>query len=129
MCCFTYGINRLASSPGSSQFFNVARRKTSESLACDQPTTVQSMGRVQIACGQCLSPSMQGTASTSGERMRRRNVSQMRHCPRAICTLPPTLPILCTVVGWSRAIRYQVFSRFSACNIEKLGGAWELGYQ
>ena len=77
----------LASSPGSSHFFNVARRKTRERawylIARDQPTTVQSMGRVQIARRQCLSPSMQGTASARGERMRRHNVSQVRHCRHA----------------------------------------------
>ena len=31
-------------------------------IALDQPTTVQSMGRVQIARRQCLHRSMQGTA-------------------------------------------------------------------
>ena len=55
------------------------------------------------------------------------NVSQVRHCPHAICIFPPTLPILSTVVGWSRAIRYQALSHFSVRNIEQLGGAWGRG--
>ena len=32
------------------------------------------------------------------------------------------------VTSLSRAIRYQALSRFSARNIEKLGGAWGRGY-
>ena len=96
----------LASSPGSSHFFNVARRKTRERawylIARDQPTTVQSMGRVQIARRQCLSPSMQGTASARGERMRRHNVSQVRHCRHANLYPSPSLAGSAPSRGWPR---------------------------
>ena len=38
----------------------------------------------------------------------------------------PTLRILCTVDARSRATGYQALS-LSACNIEKVGVAWERG--
>ena len=128
----TCSCSTLASYPvSSSQFFNVARRKTGGEPGISAHVTYvpaytygKGTGRVQIARGQLTT--WYGVERIPGVACPCFTPYHLVNCPRTIFTLP--VPRICSHVSHvGRDTRLP--SRLSACNIEKLGGGdWVRGY-